>query len=63
VIALASAYDWTLFPDIAAYIAAYSPQPAAVPAACAILFGAIPARGVLPVSLSPDLPAGTRAGE
>jgi hypothetical protein len=61
VIALASAYDWIQFPDIAAYLAAYSPQPAAVPAACAVLFGAIPARGVLPLTLSPDLPAGTQA--
>ncbi len=61
VVALASAYDWTRFPTIAAYLTAYSPLPAAVPAACGILFGAIPAQGVLPLTVSPDLSAGTRA--
>jgi len=59
VVALWSPYDWTTFPDVSGYIATYSPLRASVPAACAILFGQIPARGQLPVALSPELPAGT----
>lgn len=59
VVALSSLYDWWAFPDIAAYVLTYSPLPPAVPAACAVLFGAVPATGILPVTLSPDLPAGT----
>ena len=61
-VALWSAYDWRTYPNIAAYVATYSPNRAAVPAACAVLFGALPANGQLSVTLSPDLPAGSRAG-
>lgn len=57
VVALWSPYDWTAFPGISGYVATYSPLRPAVPAACAMLFGAIPARGQLPVTLSPELPA------
>jgi beta-N-acetylhexosaminidase len=59
VVALWSPYDWTTFPDISGYVATYSPLRPAVPAACALLFGAIPAQGQLPITLSPELPAGT----
>lgn len=62
VVALASPYDWQRFPNIAAYVLTHSPLPQAIPAACAALFGAAPARGILPVTLSPDLPAGSHAG-
>jgi beta-N-acetylhexosaminidase len=58
VVALWSPYDWTAFPDISGYVTTYSPLRPAVPAACAVLFGAIPAQGQLPIALSPDLPAG-----
>jgi beta-N-acetylhexosaminidase len=59
VVALWSPYDWMTFPDISGYVATYSPLRPAVPAACALLFGAIQARGQLPITLSPELPAGT----
>jgi beta-N-acetylhexosaminidase len=58
-VALASPYDWLKFPDVSAYMLTYSPLQPAVPAACAILFGAAPARGVLAVSLGDTLHAGT----
>lgn len=58
VVALYSIYDWEAFPGIAAYILTYSPERPAVPAACAALFGAIPAGGRLPTTLSETLPAG-----
>jgi hypothetical protein len=61
VVALASPYDWHMFPDVAAYMLTYSPLPPAVPAACAALFGAAPVTGVLPVTLSPELAAGAHA--
>jgi len=61
VVALASPYDREQFPDVAAYMMTHSPLPPAIPAACAVLFGGQPATGILPVSLSPQLPAGTRA--
>lgn len=60
VVALWSPYDFTKFPDIAAYVVTYSPARPAVPAACAILFGAAPARGRLSITLSDALPAGSR---
>ncbi|MCA9903048.1 MAG: glycoside hydrolase family 3 protein [Anaerolineae bacterium] len=44
-VALWSPYDGEAFPDVAAYIATYSPLRPAVPAACAILFGAQAATG------------------
>jgi hypothetical protein len=61
-VALSSPYDWQQFPDIAAYMLTHSPLPQAIPAACAVLFGEQPAHGILPIALSPDLPAGMRAG-
>jgi beta-N-acetylhexosaminidase len=61
VVALSSPYDWQQFPDVAAYVLTHSPLPPAVPAACAVLFGAAPARGILPETLSSDLPAGSHA--
>jgi beta-N-acetylhexosaminidase len=59
VVALWSPYDWTTFPTISGYVATYSPLRPAVPAVCAVLFGEAPALGQLPISLLPDLPAGT----
>lgn len=56
VVALVSPYDWLRFPDVSGYVAVYSPLDAGVEAACAILFGAEPARGQLAVDL--DLLAG-----
>ncbi|MBL8163386.1 MAG: hypothetical protein JNJ61_15470 [Anaerolineae bacterium] len=41
VVALWSPYDVLLFPQIAAYVVTYSPLRPAVPAACALLFGAV----------------------
>jgi beta-N-acetylhexosaminidase len=41
VVALWSPYDVLLFPRIAAYVVTYSPLRPAVPAACALLFGAV----------------------
>lgn len=59
VVALHSPYDWQTFPDVAAYLAAYSPLPPTVPAACAGLFGAQPITGRLPIALSAELAAGS----
>jgi beta-N-acetylhexosaminidase len=61
VVALWSPYDWTLFKDVAAYVATYSPTKQADRAICGILFGGQPARGVLALTLSPELPAGSHA--
>jgi beta-N-acetylhexosaminidase len=58
-VALWSPYDRLTYPNVAAYVATYSPAREAVPAACAILFGAIPARGQLALTLG-DVPAGSR---
>ncbi|MDX2161252.1 MAG: glycoside hydrolase family 3 protein [bacterium] len=60
-VAIWSPYDWQTYPNVAAYVATYSPARPAIPAACAILFGAAPARGQLPLTLRLDLPAGSRA--
>ena len=60
-VAIWSVYDWQTYPDVAAYMATYSPARESVPAACAILFGAAPAQGRLPMTLRLDLPAGSRA--
>ncbi len=54
-----SVYDWQTFPNVAAYVATYTPARPAVPAACAVLFGAQPETGVLPITLRVDLPAGS----
>lgn len=59
-VAIWSPYDWEHFPQVGAYIATYSPAREAVPAACALLFGAIPAQGRLPIALGSALPAGSR---
>lgn len=59
-VALFSPFDWELYPNVAAYVATYSPARAAVPAACAVLFGAIPGQGRLSVNLAPGLAAGSR---
>jgi beta-N-acetylhexosaminidase len=56
-----SVYDWLTYPNVAAYVATYSPARPAVPAACAILFGEAPARGQLALTLSDTLVAGSRA--
>jgi beta-N-acetylhexosaminidase len=61
VVALSSPYDWLAFPEVAGYMLTHSPLPNAIPAACAALFGAVPVQGRLPVTLAPDLPAGTYA--
>lgn len=60
VVALYSIYDWSAFPAISAYLLTYSPERPAVPAVCAVLFGAAPAVGRLPITLDDTLPAGTR---
>ncbi|MFQ3566439.1 MAG: glycoside hydrolase family 3 N-terminal domain-containing protein [Aggregatilineales bacterium] len=60
-VALWSAYDWQTYPNVAGFVAAYSPLRAAVPAICEILFGQIPARGQLALTLSDQLVAGSRA--
>ncbi len=51
-VALASPYDWELYPGVGAYLALYVPLPQAVPPACAVLFGARSATGRLPVLLN-----------
>lgn len=52
VVALHSVYDWLRFRDIATYVLTYSPLDPAIPGACAILFGQIPANGQLSVDLT-----------
>ncbi|MFN8562085.1 MAG: hypothetical protein U0703_10795 [Anaerolineae bacterium] len=61
-VALWSIYDWQTYPNVAAYVLTYTPARPAVPAACAVLFGAAPATGRLPVTLGVDLPAGSHDG-
>ncbi len=51
VIALQSPYDVLAFPQVGAYLVTYSPQVAAIPAACDILLGRQPARGRLSVAI------------
>ncbi len=58
-VAIWSVYDWQTYPNVAAYVATYTPARPAVPAACAVLFGAAPATGRLAVTLRLDLPAGS----
>src|SRR5690606_14020805 len=60
-VALWSPFDWQTYPNVAAYVAPHSPARQSVPAACAVLFGAIPANGRLAVTLSLELEAGARA--
>lgn len=59
-VALWSPYDWRTYPHVSAYVAAYSFLRPSVPAVCAVLFGALPANGQLPITLSLSLQAGTR---
>lgn len=54
-----SPYDLNTYPNVAAYVATYSPAREAIPAACAALFGAIPANGQLPLTLG-NVSAGSR---
>ncbi|MFN8373260.1 MAG: glycoside hydrolase family 3 N-terminal domain-containing protein [Anaerolineae bacterium] len=61
VVAMVSPYDALMFPDIGAYLLTYSPLPTGIPVVCGVLFGSLEARGRLPVMLSTDVPAGTRA--
>ncbi|GAB4570791.1 MAG: glycoside hydrolase family 3 protein [Anaerolineae bacterium] len=58
-VAQRSPYDLLLFPEVTAYLLTYSPQTEGAEAACAGIFGAAPITGRLPVTLAPDLPAGT----
>lgn len=51
-VALWSPYDGLAFPDVAGYMALYAPSPAAVPAACRVLFGLAPALGTFPLRLA-----------
>ncbi len=54
-VALASVYDFTVYPKIAGYVLTYSPLPQAIPAVCGVLFGKIPANGKLSIKM-PGLP-------
>jgi beta-N-acetylhexosaminidase len=60
-VALLSPYDWLHYPQVSAYVASYSAWRPSVPAICAVLFGALPANGQFPLTLGPELPAGSRA--
>ena len=60
VVALWSPYDYLEFPDISSYVLTYSPLEAGVHPACATMFGAIPARGMLPIDLGDGLLAGSQ---
>ncbi len=59
VVALQNPYDYSQFPAVAGYVLTYMPMPAAFPAIGDVLYGARQAHGVLPVTLSIDLKAGT----
>ncbi len=54
-VALASPYDWTVYPQVSGYVLTYSPLPQAVTAVCKVLFGLIPVNGKLSITLA-DLP-------
>jgi beta-N-acetylhexosaminidase len=51
-VALASVYDWTVYPQVSGYALTYSPLPQAVPAVCGVLFGKIPANGRLSIKMA-----------
>ncbi len=59
VVAMRSPYDLLSFPDVSGYVAVYAPLVEALPAVCDLLLGEITPRGVLPVALSEQYPAGT----
>ncbi len=52
VVALRSPHDLLIFPEIETYLCAYSPRPVSMEATARVLFGEIPARGVLPLALN-----------
>ena len=52
-IALRTPYDLMHFPQVADYLCAYGIRPVSMEAVARVLFGEIPARGVLPVTI-PD---------
>ncbi len=54
-VALASVYDFTVYPKVSGYVLTYSPLPQAIPAVCKVLFGKIPANGKLSIKM-PGLP-------
>jgi beta-N-acetylhexosaminidase len=56
-VALFTPFDWRVYPDVSAYVVTYSSLRPAVPAACAVLFGARPATGTLAVTL--EAPTGS----
>ncbi len=51
VAAIQSPYDLTLFPGVAGSAASYMPYPAAFEALCGVIYGVIPAKGMLPIGL------------
>ncbi|MCZ7542643.1 MAG: glycoside hydrolase family 3 C-terminal domain-containing protein [Anaerolineae bacterium] len=59
VVAMRSPYDLASFPDVSGYVAVYAPLLEAMPAVCDLLLGDIAPRGVLPVTISAQYPAGT----
>jgi beta-N-acetylhexosaminidase len=50
-VSLASPRDWSVYPNVAGYVALYSPLRPAVPAGCAALFGAAATTGRFPFTL------------
>ncbi|MDF2937344.1 MAG: beta-glucosidase-like glycosyl hydrolase [Paenibacillaceae bacterium] len=57
-VALRNPYDLREFPQVHAYAACYENRPAMLLAAAQVLAGQLPPQGRLPVSLSPEYPAG-----
>ncbi len=51
-VALASVYDFTVYPKVSGYVLTYSPLPQAIPAVCKVLFGKIPANGTLSIKMA-----------
>lgn len=58
VVATRNPYDLLAFPDVPSYVCTYESRPLALWSAARLLAGRIPARGKLPVTVSPDYPAG-----
>ncbi len=54
-VALFTPFDYRVYPNISSYVVTYSSLRPAVPAACAVLFGAREATGVLSVDLTGEL--------
>ena len=59
VIAMHNPYDYTTFPTVTSYVLSYTPTQAAFDAVCDVLYGATAAVGILPVTLAPNLMAGS----